>query len=123
MAKKRTATTRPKKPKPTALPGMEDHAIPELENLAHDYADIRDRRMELTDQEHTLKINAVRLMHKHGKTIYQHDGVTITLVQGDEDVKVRVKKTADDDDDTPATDSGAGAEFAEDRQAAVDAED
>jgi hypothetical protein len=38
-------------------------------------------------------------MHKHKKTIYRHNGVEITLVPGEEDVKVRVKKAEEDDDE------------------------
>lgn len=121
MAKKNPSTS--KKPKPEALPGMEDHAIRPLEQLAQEYAEIRDRRMELTQQEHALKLSAVKLMHKYEKTIYSHGGVTITLVQGDEDVKVRVKKADDDADDDGARDAGAEPiEFDAERRAAVDAE-
>jgi hypothetical protein len=42
---------KPTKPRSAPLPGMEDHAIRPLETLAHEYADIRDRRMELVSVE------------------------------------------------------------------------
>jgi hypothetical protein len=107
MAKKRTkdkahVAARGRKPKSQALPGMEDHAIKALEDVAESYAEIRDQRMELTQREHELKSNALKLMHRYDKTIYRHNGVEITVVVGEEDVKVRVKKPGDDaaDEDT-----------------------
>jgi hypothetical protein len=121
-AKKATVRTRGGKPRTAALPGMEDHAIKPLEDVAEAYAEIRDERMQLTQREHDLKGNALKLMHKFGKTIYRHNGVEITVVPGEEDVKVRVKKGGDEDDEeAPA----AGARFGsatqtEERRRAVD---
>jgi hypothetical protein len=87
--KTQTAHSRP-------LPGMEDRSIHELDDVAEQYAEIRDQRMELTEREHTLKGLTLKLMKKHGKTIYRHDGIEITVVPGEDDVKVRVKKAEDD---------------------------
>ena len=111
---KKSVRRPPSKPRPAPLPGMEDHAIAPLEALARQYADIRDSRADLAKQESTLKRDAVRLMHKYGKTSYCHDGITITLIAGDEDVRVKVKKTADDD--------GAALEFTAERRDAVAAD-
>jgi hypothetical protein len=83
--------------KSQALPGMEDHAIKPLEEIAEQYAEIRDQRMELTQSEHTLKINALKLMKKYGKTIYRHNGVEILVIAGEDDVKVRVRKADETD--------------------------
>jgi len=88
--------TNKKRPRPAPLPGMENSRIQALDDVAADYADIRDQRMELSTREHDLKVKALKLMHKHGKTIYKHDGIEINVVPGEEDVKVRVKKAADD---------------------------
>jgi hypothetical protein len=90
QTKTRTAHSRP-------LPGMEDRSIHELDDVAEQYAEIRDQRMELTEREHTLKGLTLKLMKKHGKTIYRHDGIEITVVPGEDDVKVRVKKAEDHD--------------------------
>jgi hypothetical protein len=38
-------------------------------------------------------------MHKHGKTIYARDGITITIIPEAESVKVKVRKPGDDDED------------------------
>lgn len=116
----RTTTTRGK-PRAAPLPGLEDHAIKPLEDVAARYAEIRDQRMELTQSEHTLKLHALKLMKKYDKTIYRHDGIEITVVPGEDEVKVKVHKPTDDDEEETAP--AAGAEFAADRRAAVDTED
>jgi len=91
--------TRTRKPRSADLPGMEDHAIKPLEDIAASYADVRDRRMALNTEEAELKKTALALMHKYDKQIYKHDGIEIRVVQGEEDVKVRIHKESDDDDD------------------------
>jgi hypothetical protein len=103
---------------------MEDHAIKPLEDVAEAYAEIRDQRMELTQREHELKINALKLMRKYDKTIYRHNGVEITVVTGEDDVKVRVKKGGDDDDapDVDDVDISDGPRQTEERRRAVDSD-
>jgi hypothetical protein len=109
------------RPRQADLPGTEDRAIKALEDAAGAYADIRDQRIALNVDEAKLKSQVLTLMHKHGKTIYQRDGITITIIPEQETVKVKVRKPGDDDevDDEPE----AGEEFAEERAAAVNAED
>jgi hypothetical protein len=86
------------------LPGIEG-GIPELEEAAAAYADIRDQRIALNRDEANLKADLLRLMHEHKKTIYQRGNVTITIVQEEETVKVRVRKAVEDgDDDTEDAD-------------------
>jgi hypothetical protein len=110
----RTTTAGRGRPRAAALPGMEDHAIKPLEDVATEYAEIRDARMELTDREHGAKVLALKLMKKYDKTIYRHNGVEITVVPGEDDVKVRVKKAGDDE--AGAGDAAAGAQFGDVRQ-------
>ncbi len=86
-------------PKNTALPGMSDSAIKPLEEAAEAYADIRDQRQALNQDEAKLKASVLSLMKKHGKTVYQRNGITITVVAEEETVKVRVRKASDDDED------------------------
>jgi hypothetical protein len=78
--------------------------------------------MELTEEEHTLKVHALKLMKKYEKTIYRHNGVEITVVPGEDDVKVRVKKAGDDEDADQDDGLTAGAEIrqTEERRQAVD---
>jgi hypothetical protein len=101
MAKKGGATARTRKPRPEQadLPGTEDSAIKPLEDAAKRYAKIRDERMELNDEEGKLKASLISLMHKHGKTTYSRHGIVITLIPEAENVKVKVKKPGDVDDD------------------------
>lgn len=100
MDKKLTTPTRPARERPQPLPGMEHRNIRALDELAHQYAEKRDARMEVGREEKALKVGIITLMHKHAKTHYRHNGLEITLLPKDEDVKVKVK--ADDaDDDEP----------------------
>lgn len=97
MAKSKSKKPRkevPVKPSPrqTSIPGMEDRKIEALHSAALDYADIRDQRQELTLQEVDLKSKLLDLMHTHKRETYTFNGVTITVVHEEENVKVRVKK-------------------------------
>jgi hypothetical protein len=40
----------------------------------------------------------MKLLKKHNKTFYKRDGIEILLVAGEDDLKVKVKKVADDDE-------------------------
>lgn len=93
---------------------MEDSAIRPLEDVAAAYAEIRDQRIELNREESSLKQTAIKLMHRYNKTIYRRDGITIRLIEGDEDVKVTVKKPGDDVEPVPAA-----PQFSNERAAAV----
>jgi hypothetical protein len=111
------------RPRQADLPGTEDRAIKALEDAAGAYADIRDQRIALNVDEAKLKSQVLTLMHKHGKTIYQRDGITITIIPEQETVKVKVRKPGDDDEEQDDTPPQLGEEFAEERAAAVNAED
>jgi hypothetical protein len=92
------------KAKPQDLPGMEDRAIKPLQEAAMEYAEIRDQRISLNTQEAELKKRVRSLMHKHERTHYAYDGVDIELLppDGEEQVKVRVKKAQADGADAEA---------------------
>lgn len=80
-----------KRAAPQRLKGMEDMGIPELDRLANDYADVRDRRIALSRQEGDMKKSILGAMHKHHREEYVYEGVMIRVVPGDEDVKVKIK--------------------------------
>lgn len=101
------SASRKKQPRTAALPGMEDHAIRALDNAAASYADIRDQRMALTKDEHDLKIETMKLMKKYDKTIYRHNGVTIQIVSGEDDVKVKIAKPSEDGEEDASGDGGS----------------
>jgi hypothetical protein len=96
----REVAPRPRgRPRQQDLPGTEDRILRPLDDIAAAYADVRDRRIELNKEEAQLKASALKLMHKFEKTIYRHDGIEIFLIAGEEDVKVKVRKATDDEDD------------------------
>lgn len=106
------ATRRPKtgrRPRSQALPGLENRALRPLERIATAYADLRDRRMELTREEVELKHKALTLMKKFGKSTYKRDGIEIEVVAGEEKIRVRVAKDAEPADG--AVDDMEGAEL------------
>jgi len=75
-----------------SLPGMEDAAIDELENVARDYVSVRDRRMALTEQEVDANALVLSMMKKHGKEVYRRDGIEIQIVAKDEKARVKIKE-------------------------------
>jgi hypothetical protein len=112
MDKKLTRPTRAKStPTNQELPGMEDRAIRPLEEVAASYAEVRDQRIALNADEHSLKQTALRLMKQHNKQIYRRNGIEIRIVPSEEDVKVKIAKPAEHEDDgEPEEDAGEPAE-------------
>lgn len=104
--RKLSTPDKPKRGRPRQQDLIEDRAIKPLEDAAADYAELRDERMRLTEQESGLKAKLLSLMKKHGKSTYDRDGVHIEIVHDEETVKVRIKKPieagegVDDDEDT-----------------------
>ena len=84
-----------KRPRQQRIPGTEDAKIDALEEIAEDYASIRDQRQLLTVQEVDLKSKVLDLMKANGKEHYRRNGVEITITHEKESVKVRVKKADD----------------------------
>lgn len=83
-----------RRPKNPPLPGLEDAVgIPELRDVALQYADARDRRMNLLEEEVELKEKLLELMHKHKKEKYTCEGIEIRIVREEETVKVKILKT------------------------------
>lgn len=79
-----------------SLPGMSDRKVAAIENLALDYAEIRDQRMELSKQEVELKTKLIDLMHAQKRKTYQRGNINIELVVEAEKIKVRVKSVEDE---------------------------
>jgi len=104
-AKKKSA----KKVRQKRLPGMADAKLEALHNTALDYAEVRDKRQELTKEEVDLKGKLLTLLHKHKKDHYEYNGVTIDLIAEKETVRVRVKKAKADDDEPEEVSETAGA--------------
>ena len=83
-----------KKPKQQRLPGTEDARIDALEDLAEEYAEIRDKRIALNKEESTLKDKLRDIMKANKKRHYVRDGVEIDIVPEGEKLKV-IKKEGD----------------------------
>lgn len=80
------------------LPGMSDRKIEALQDAAEEYAKKRDRRMKLLAEEVELKGELLKLMKRHKKEEYVYDGITISIVPGEETVKVRIAKAKDEEE-------------------------
>lgn len=80
------------RPRQLALPGTENSALKDLEETAHEYADIRDERIDLNQREADLKDKLSKLMKKHGKKDYVHAEVEIHIQPEGETVKVKIHK-------------------------------
>ena len=99
--------TKPKPlPRQQQLPGVEDRKIFAIENAAMAYAEIRDERQDLTKREVELKADLLRLMHKLGRTEYKRDGISVTVVMEEENVKVRVKSADEPDEEEEESPDG-----------------
>lgn len=98
-------------PRQDPLPGMADNKIQAIETAALDYAEIRDKRQELTAEESSLKTELLNLMHKAGKTEYRRGNISVKVEVEKEKVKVRVKGD-DEGDDVAVSVADEGAEAA-----------
>ena len=93
---------KPKKPRQARLPEMDDPEIEELEAAAQDYAEIRDERMALTPREKKLKDDLLAAMIRHNREKYVRGNIEIKVVREAATVKVRIKKTSEDEEEASA---------------------
>ena len=100
--------TRRQSPRDQDLPGMEDRAIKALEDLAFTYADLRDQRMALNQEEAALKAKLLAEMKQHGKERYRRGKIRIRVL-AKETVKVRVPKPEARTDEAPMSDRKSAA--------------
>src|ERR1700691_1840178 len=87
-----------KGPRQEPLPGMEDAKIEALEDKALEYAEVRDKRMFLSQQEGELKKDLLALMKAQKREHYTRGPISIAIVHESENVKVKVKAGSDEDD-------------------------
>jgi hypothetical protein len=88
-AKKEVAVK--KGPRQQQLPEMEDRKVDVLEDLALQYAEVRDERMSLSSQEIELKGKLLDLMKAQKREHYHRGPINIDIVHEKENVKVKVK--------------------------------
>jgi hypothetical protein len=94
---KKVAKEQVKRARQAKLPTMEDDKIDTLENLALDYAAIRDRRAQLTALEVPAKKKLLDEMTRLDRMKYKRDGISIERTVEKEGVRVRVKKHDEED--------------------------
>jgi hypothetical protein len=82
------------------IPGTERPVIKEIETAARAYRRIRDERMELTEQETAAKATLLLRMKSHKQAVYVFDGFVVSVIPGEDNVKV--KKQAEPDEDKAA---------------------
>ena len=91
---------RPRK-KQTELPitgrGAEALDIPEIDEAAEAYVEVRDRRQALTEKEVAAKDKLLGLMKGHKLSKYVFDGRLVEVVPIDETVKVKKLPSPDED--------------------------
>lgn len=103
MAKKKKAPPKPKRKQPD-LPAMVGDGvsvpkIAEIEDVAEQYVDVRDRRMALTKQEVECRNRLATVMHNHDQTRYPYDGQVVICEPGKEKVKVKTVNGPEDLED------------------------
>lgn len=78
---------------------MEPPSIPELDDLATRYTDVRDERMQLTEEEAELNAKLVELLDKHQLPEYVTPyGEKVFLSETKRKAKVRKVKDAESED-------------------------
>jgi hypothetical protein len=95
---KATDKPKPARMKQADLPTMENREIPEIEQAADAYREVRDDRCELSKQESTAKARLIEVMKKYKRTLYSYNGLMVDLTTVD-NVKVRSDKKNDDEED------------------------
>lgn len=101
MAKAKKKVPVNKSPRQQPLTGMEDAKIDALEEIALDYADLRDQRIKLGQHEGELKKQLLALMKAQKREHYHRGTITIDIVHEKENLKVKVKAAAEADTDDP----------------------
>jgi hypothetical protein len=76
-------------PKAEPLPGMENMRIRPLDKVAAAISEVREQMNELRGTEKELLGEALTLMRKHEKTSWNHAGVEMARIPGQEHLRVR----------------------------------
>ncbi|MGH8529335.1 MAG: hypothetical protein ACRETN_05760 [Nevskiales bacterium] len=79
------------KPKQEDLPGMESRDLPEIEQAAERYRQVRDERAALSKLEGERKAKLIQTMISNGRSFYSYNGLIVELSQK-ENVRVKSKE-------------------------------
>lgn len=96
MATKPKKSPKRKQPDLPAMdgPGVEKKQIKEIDTLAEEYVGHRDDRMGILKKEVDSKTRLKGAMEKHNLKAYEYDGYTVVIEPGEDEIKVKKKKTA-----------------------------
>jgi hypothetical protein len=97
VAKEKKAPAVKKGPRQQSLSGMEDTKIEALEEIALQYAEARDQRQQIGQQEIELKGQLLALMKAQKREKYERGNIKIEIVHEKENIKVKVKSAGDDE--------------------------
>lgn len=85
---------KPRGPRSQALPGMEQVRSVKLDHLCESIGETREKMNELRGEEKGDKIAALKAMRERELTTYQHAGVELSRMPGEEKLRVRTTKNA-----------------------------
>lgn len=99
MGKKAKKKSKRKQPDLPAMqgPGVEEKQIDEIDEIASEYVKARDERMALLEQEVASKSRLKTAMDKHNLKAYKFDGLIVSIEPGEETIKVKKIKSADEE--------------------------
>ena len=95
-----------RKPRQARLPTMDDPKIAVLHGIAEEYAELRDKRMEIGRQEVELKNKILDLMKAHKRTHSHYGEMDVIILVEKEKVKVKIAKGGEETDE-PEEDENA----------------
>jgi hypothetical protein len=90
-----------RRPRQQRLPTMDDAKIEILHSLATDYADMRDRRMQLGKKEVELKGKILDVLKAHKMEHYHYSDIDITVINEKQKVRVKIGGGGDEATDEP----------------------
>jgi len=92
-------------PRSRTLPGLEETRLSSLDNICESIAESRSQMNKLRQEEQDDMNSALKLLRKHQRTSYRHNGVELARVPGEEKLRVRYREGA-----TAETEDGDSAE-------------
>lgn len=112
----------PRKPRQATLPEMEQPKITRIENAARDYADARDERMRLGEEEQRRHTKLLAIMESEGVQVYKHrtGSQVIECKVAAKDATKKVKVRIYDADEEPATEAKPEPEIGGDAEPDLD---
>lgn len=95
----------PRKPRQAVFDEMEQPQLARVENAARDYAEARDARMSMGEEEQRRHTKLIAIMKDEGLSVYKHrtGGEVIEVKVAAKDATAKAKVRIYDADEAPAT--------------------